>query len=411
MGKLRCLLQFIFSVMDPEVPEWLDAGFLEVALQGGETRAPPATVTRFSACPTVTAGKNYQSRLYRVHVEYKRDGADLTTSLIIKVPLTKGFIAAITDVTSFYSREPNVYRILPLMNELIGRDFGPKLFHVTESNTIVMSDLKLQGFENQECQYHQLDFAHCEQVLITLAQFHATSIKIETVNPKLISGVMQEVVLANSDSRLITIFENSLKTVVKIAEENNFDADAVHFLTSRVQTIGDTAVKLCKPKPTGLNVLNHGDLWCNNILFKHSRDRVDVRFVDFQISRYASPALDLIYFIWTSADNGTRESRIPELCEIYRHNLNSSLEILGCEERMTKEELQNDLRVCMDWGVITICFVLPITATDSDVVDFENLTSESDDKLDNLKNSTNYRTLLPKQLKHFLNWIVDLLGS
>lgn len=128
MEKAQCKYRSIFSEMNPE---WQNARYLEVALQGGEAKGPPVTVTRFSARPAVAAGTNFLSRLYRVTVEYKKDGENLVTLLIIKVPLTKGKISSIVDQALFYSMEPHVYRVLPMMSSLLGLDFGPKSFYTS----------------------------------------------------------------------------------------------------------------------------------------------------------------------------------------------------------------------------------------------------------------------------------------
>jgi aminoglycoside phosphotransferase (APT) family kinase protein len=50
---------------------------------------------------------------------------------------------------------------------------------------------------------------------------------------------------------------------------------------------------------TGLNVLAHGDLWINNIMFNDQAN--SMRLVDFQLANHTSPGIDLHLFICSSA--------------------------------------------------------------------------------------------------------------
>ncbi|KAG8241074.1 hypothetical protein J6590_095164 [Homalodisca vitripennis] len=104
-------------------------------------------------------------------------------------------------------------------------------------------------------------------------------------------------------------------------------------MLSKVDGIWEYLVKVFKPRKQAVNVLNHGDLWVNNMMFKYNSPETPdaVKLVDFQYPRYPSPAVDLIYYIWSSADGGVRETKYEELLNIYLQILNSTLEELGCQ--------------------------------------------------------------------------------
>ena len=65
---------------------------------------------------------------------------------------------------------------------------------------------------------------------------------------------------------------------------------------------------------SGFNVLNHGDLWINNLMFKNRTD--EIRFLDFQLTHYSSPAIDLHYFITTSANVEVRRNHRDHLIQV-----------------------------------------------------------------------------------------------
>lgn len=82
-----------------------------------------------------------------------------------------------------------------------------------------------------------------------------------------------------------------------------------------------------------MNVMCHGDLWINNIMFKSSfastvdscskhSDQVnctpcDVKFFDLQAMRYTSPVFDILHFIYTSTKRDLRDSYTKHLLETY----------------------------------------------------------------------------------------------
>jgi aminoglycoside phosphotransferase (APT) family kinase protein len=56
------------------------------------------------------------------------------------------------------------------------------------------------------------------------------------------------------------------------------------------------------------NVLNHGDAWKKNMLFRYSNtgQPESAIFVDYQLSHFTSPAVELRYFIYTSSRDDIR---------------------------------------------------------------------------------------------------------
>jgi aminoglycoside phosphotransferase (APT) family kinase protein len=76
----------------------------------------------------------------------------------------------------------------------------------------------------------------------------------------------------------------------------------------------DLVLEAVRRRESGFNVLIHGDLWVNNILFGGLEDAV--RLVDFQLTHFTSPVLDLLYFIVTSATIEVRVNHVERLLEV-----------------------------------------------------------------------------------------------
>lgn len=385
-------------------PSWLNSAFLSSVLEGG-------SVIRFSATVTGGTGNNYYSQLYRVYVHFKTT-VERDTVLFIKAPLEQGFVADIKHI-GFYNKEPQVYKqLLPVMREKVNFEFGPKSFHCPRENTLVLSDLREEGYVMLN-KFDQLDFPHCKIVLETLAKFHATSVACCHETPELINAVAKEEAY-RSDGLSVIGTPNWLKLCVKrfadIVNEMDVQTSTKELINSKIDNVWDIAINMTKPNPNSLNVLNHGDCWTNNILFKHNSDGdvISVKFVDFQFVRFTSPVLDLMTFIYTSADHDVRENRLQELYKIYLKILNKTFEELGCEERFTFEDLRQTMRAHSDWIIIVLSFDVPFfLSTAEDAINFGECTLEEveailrDKKCKKLHNSEFYRKLLPDLLKMY----------
>lgn len=68
-------------------------------------------------------------------------------------------------------------------------------------------------------------------------------------------------------------------------------------------------------------IMCHGDLWVNNLMFMYSdtdpNQVKDVKFIDLQTTRYASVAIDILHFIYTSTERNLRSDHFDELLTCY----------------------------------------------------------------------------------------------
>jgi aminoglycoside phosphotransferase (APT) family kinase protein len=85
-------------------------------------------------------------------------------------------------------------------------------------------------------------------------------------------------------------------------------------LRDRADVIIDLVIQTVQRQESGFNVLIHGDLWVNNILLRGHASAA--RFVDFQMSHFTSPVIDLHYFIATSAAIDVRMRHIDRLLQV-----------------------------------------------------------------------------------------------
>lgn len=100
-------------------------------------------------------------------------------------------------------------------------------------------------------------------------------------------------------------------------------------------------ISIAEPMRNGFKVLAHGDAWLNNMMFRSDED---VLLIDFQGCAWASPALDLEYFMISSVSDDVKITHFDELMKFYHEELVESLTKLKYDEAIPSyEELQEDL--------------------------------------------------------------------
>lgn len=105
-------------------------------------------------------------------------------------------------------------------------------------------------------------------------------------------------------------------------------------------------IDIAEPMPCGFQVLNHGDIWLNNMMFKSDEagNPLDVSMIDFQGPFWASPVSDLIYFLLSSVEDSLKVKHFDDFIECYHQELKEGLMKLNFEGRIpTLQELHSDM--------------------------------------------------------------------
>lgn len=154
-------------------------------------------------------------------------------------------------------------------------------------------------------------------------------------------------------------------------------------------------------------VLNHGDSWVNNLMFKYENGKpVDVIFVDYQMSYYSSPGLDLNYFINTSPRNEIRESQIDDILHVYYDNFSAILKALGSKHVPSMNDVRNEIDRCEYYGLFAALSILPFVVLHKEASEdssFETLGDEQEATKHRFAMYTNdlYRNAIKPILRRF----------
>lgn len=192
-----------------------------------------------------------------------------------------------------FKKEVALYTtVFPEMLDGLDKRCIPECFLGVENDVIVLEDMVHSGYTITD-KSTPFDFEHCVILMKTLAKFHAKSFVFERQYKKTLrdefSHCMHETLWPLADSKAKAMFDAAVKGVVSMIDllPGLSDDQRDSFKKKLVTLCADHIDKL-SPSVKHKNVLCHGDLWANNILFKYEVDGrrpVECCLIDFQLAR------------------------------------------------------------------------------------------------------------------------------
>ncbi|XP_050092936.1 uncharacterized protein LOC126575963 [Anopheles aquasalis] len=277
----------------------------------------------FSACP-----EGFLADHYMLKVKFQSGSIEEELQFFVKCsPVDKQLLAQyLTEIGSF-KKETSVLRdILPALRVYCpSRQLAPTVHLAHEQRLIVMQNLKSNGYEVVKVKCGILSEPFLRQALKTLACLHASSIvheeKCKTSLLELFPDVLTENAWINSPTstrtkdveNVITLY----KTFVHLCD--HLSAERKEAIVLQIPTLLRSIYEFVKPSNKFRNCLNHGDLWCNNLMFKMdaTNNPTDCILVDYQMSRYAPPGYDINLLLYLISSSPCRAQSRQTLLSYY----------------------------------------------------------------------------------------------
>lgn len=314
----------------------------------------------------VTPGNNYLSDVSRCCVSYEHSGKLYEKYLFLKIPYYLPYYA-MTAASGVFKKELHVNRkILPEMKMLLGGEsIAPEYCCSDGDDAFAQEDLSQHGYR-MSSRHELLNFEECAQAFRTLAKFHATSVKIHETKPEILDDARHELFWTSfmssfEDGKYVKAFMDQLFKCVSRADPE-YAAKHVEELERFKNRLYLSATEEMKSYENELNVLNHGDFWCNNFLFKFDKDGrlCDAKLVDFQLCRWASPVIDLLYCAINSMKFELFEKSFDLLLEIYANEFNAVLQYLKCDQKpVTVDQLKSIIETKLEYCLFVLLSVCP----------------------------------------------------
>ncbi|XP_053959785.1 uncharacterized protein LOC128864241 [Anastrepha ludens] len=331
------------TVQNFENPKWLTAELFEKLLK--DTVANYKSIKSFEAKPALAAGENYATIMLRVNIDIELvDGTPKSLSYMLKLPQEVEVFKDIMRKHNIFEVEYRMYHeVVPEFEQLyrlsgIELNLSPKCHNIetpSEFGVILLQDLRPFGYKNAN-RLEGLDLEHTKAVLERLAQWHAASaVRVETkgLYPELfMKGMYIESSIDSLESFMVSIKSLVLESVKAIDGSGAY----IGSVANTFDKMTGELLRTSRYDPSEFNVLNHGDCWCNNVMFKYdSEGKIDdTLLVDYQVINYGSPARDLHYFLTSSTRLDLKVNRFDYFIKFYHDNLVKNLKLLKYPKKL-----------------------------------------------------------------------------
>lgn len=273
-------------------PGFLSSNYFEAILQKFN-RDETLKVHSVKVEPCGAASDGFASTMYRVEVlatqkneENIRHGNYVvkmmpTSQLAITKLGTGSYDVHEKEMEIFQNIFPEFTRILRSIGE--DKNIFPKAIAVDRvRGVLVMEDLAVKKFLMSDRKIG-LDLNHIKISLVKLARFHAASIILMENDPNIFESFDIGMFSRNSSAFNSYIATHLDALTSEVSTWNEFDSFASKLQAMKKNFIENTN-KVFDNEPGDMQVLIHGDLWTNNLMFTYDkkgslRDAIIVRII------------------------------------------------------------------------------------------------------------------------------------
>ncbi|CAH0550371.1 unnamed protein product [Brassicogethes aeneus] len=338
-------------------------------------------------------GEGYLGEMSFVKITPKGNGK--TYNIAIKRAFTNKPVREEMPIREVFLNEVYFYKecypvLQQLQSELDLPKFNnaPKCFYTStepENEYIAMENLKASGFELFPKE-KIVPYNHIEFIFKIYANLHATFFVLGKTKPEKFEKFASNFKELSKQFFRNCAFKNAWNSMIRQTVEKLIPGQ------------DDKAIEVYKKKycNNALSVfmeswayngkhpvINHGDCWSNNMMFKYNEQRklIDLKILDWQLVKVGSPVHDLSYCLYSGGSKDTFD-RLDDLLQVYYKSFSDVLRKAGLnsEEVYPSSLLKEEWKEYCNYGWIMSLTVLRFKLTDQeDKVDLMDMTN-SDNK-------------------------------
>ncbi|XP_055304442.1 uncharacterized oxidoreductase dhs-27-like [Sitodiplosis mosellana] len=329
-------------------------------------------------------GDNFMGEVYRVL--YEESNEKIESSLILKVAPRNPMRRERMRSRDLFVREINMYdKILSFFEEFqlskgvipggnVFNESAKCYFSISEelSESLFLEDLRSKRFEMINYRKKSVTFEHVSLVMNSLGKFHGISFALKDQQPekfKELASLSFEQYWTFLESEFNDHYFDTLKRLTTILEEKKrFDLLEKFNRAAGVDQCATIFNLVASAAAEPYAVICHGDLTTYNSMFRYDEQgkAVEVKLIDWQFTRYASPITDLVLYLFCSTTKELRDQHYEDFLKIYYGSLCDLLTRLGSDpQKMFPYEAL--LEQMQKFGIYTIfvgAFLFPMLYAD-----------------------------------------------
>lgn len=369
-------------------------------------------------------GVTIRSELPADHANY-RDELCLVMKLLPDNASRRQFFSSV----KLFAREAHFYNnIVPALKtfqQLHGLDadtgffafphcFAARADADTNEFYIVMEDIRQRQFALHD-RNRSLRVEHVRLLFKQLGRFHGLSFAMRDQQPQqfqaLVDGseeiwlqmteqeVFRKMIAAGYDSTMSMLTTDRHLAVMKRLRANWLDQ-----------------WKRCLKKGAAgrWTVIGHGDCWNNNLMFSglnEAADPTEIRLLDWQMARFGSPMLDVMYFLFTSTDRQLRDEHLEQLLHDYHAACSQVIEACGSDAELlfSFENVMEHIKEFGVHGLSLAPMIVGIMVSESENInDMDEYANAMDAQIRNGEDSVGYFLKFDERSKAVF---VDRIGA
>ncbi|XP_029165279.1 uncharacterized protein LOC114936288 [Nylanderia fulva] len=318
-----------------------------------------ATVVEYALQPYSEGKLGYLSSHYRLDVRAstKKEETVSLTFFLKTIPFEVPEQADYAAEKGVFEKEAKFYGvIMPLLREgFREKPWSPMCYKVT-NNYIAFEDLGGEGYSTRDKLF---DETLVRAGLNSLARLHAASLLAEARLDVPFNQLHPDAFTEKAfDREGLTRkwMEVGFELAVVIAKRHGFDPHLVRVACERIYDITE-------PSSTKMNVVSHGDLWGNNLMFNNDVPP-NCLLVDYQLLRYTPMAHDIAQFLYLCTDRSFRETRENAMLRYYYETLCEILDDHGAVRRPCWSEIVQGMEEQRLGALITAVLLFPTILMD-----------------------------------------------
>lgn len=299
--------------------------------------------------------------------------------------------AVVMEKNQIYPREIKVYsEFLVEVEKLLSSvgdhtKFAPECLYTSfePKNMLIFEDLREKGYKILP-RDSLLRLDQALPIIVKLAKLHAVSAVLYERDPDIMNTFLEGSISNNPERQdFLVHYENCALNLGKVAEQEwGQEWKEIASKLKKLQyTIRQKGCDVYTRDESSFNVFNHNDLWMPNVLFKVDENDLveDILFVDFQLSSFNSPGIDLNFFIYGSLSANTRVAFKMKLIKFYHQTLSETFAKLGYKKRVpTLHDIHVEMvKTGMNGVIAAMCEIPLLIYEQSDDLQLDKLIENS----------------------------------